>query len=107
MSRGGRELRHPGRCDLKVFCATHDRLAERVFASRLDRGRRFAPAGRSLLAVIDTATDAVVEPLDLGLDDIQRRVAEIDDLGPVVRRHALAPRVNRRSGTNHNSATAT
>jgi DNA-binding beta-propeller fold protein YncE len=39
----------------------------RLFVSleRLDRTRRFAPAGRSRLAVIDTATDAVVTVIEL------------------------------------------
>jgi len=42
-------------------------VADRLFVSleRLDRRRDFAPAGKSLLAVIDTATDGVVGTVEL------------------------------------------
>jgi DNA-binding beta-propeller fold protein YncE len=42
-------------------------VGDRLFVSleRLDRARRFAPAGRSRLAVIDTASDAVVDTIEL------------------------------------------
>src|SRR5207244_1336399 len=42
-------------------------VADRLFVSleRLDRRRGFAPAGKSLLVVIDTATDAVVGTVEL------------------------------------------
>ena len=42
-------------------------VADRLFVSleRLDRHRDFAPAGKSLLVVIDTATDAVVGTVEL------------------------------------------
>jgi hypothetical protein len=42
-------------------------VGDRLFVSiqRLDRTRRFAPAGRSRLVVLDTATDAVVGDVEL------------------------------------------
>ena len=42
-------------------------VAGRLFVSlaRLDRGRRFAPAGRSRLAVVDTATDTLAGVVEL------------------------------------------
>jgi DNA-binding beta-propeller fold protein YncE len=42
-------------------------VGDRLFVSveRLDRTRRFAPAGRSLLVVLDTASDAVVGVVEL------------------------------------------
>ncbi|HZP41139.1 MAG TPA: hypothetical protein VFD84_06470 [Candidatus Binatia bacterium] len=42
-------------------------VGDRLFVSleRLDRNRRFAPAGRSALVVVDTTTDAVVGTVEL------------------------------------------